>query len=527
MIVMMGKIKQFWINKPLKSILILALLVRLIAVIFSNGYGWHDDHFLVIEASQSWADGKDWDNWLPNGQLETWPNKEPVPSGHSLLYAGIHYVLFSIMNFLGINNPDIKIMLIRLLHALFSLLIISFSYKITKRYSDERIAKQVGLILALLWFMPFFSVRNLVEFVCIPFILWGTWLIVKDKAPKINLFVWAGLLMGVAFSIRYQTIVFAGGVGLVLLFTNKVKEAFIFGAAVLFSIILVQGGIDLFVWGRPFAEFQEYVKYNLAHKGDYGTNVWYMYTTVLGGMLLLPLGVVFFFGWFSIIKKYPLLFWPSFLFFMFHNLFSNKQERFILPILPFFVIAGAIGWWQFMDKSKFWQDNKMLFKGMMVFFWTFNFIALPIVSTTYSKRSRCESMNYIGTKTNAKSILLEDTNRGSVDYLPNFYSGRYIKMYKYAKPSINGLEKLTYSCYNTSYTSVIQTPEYFSYNDVENPDYVLFIGEKRLEQRLVNLKKYYPDIEYETTINPSYMDMLMRRITPSNNNQLVFIYKIN
>ncbi len=524
----MNKIKQYWSLKPLQCILILALFVRLIAVVFSNGYGWHDDHFLVIEASQSWADGTDWDNWLPEGQLERNPDIEPIPSGHSLLYVGVHYILFSVMNFIGLNNPDIKIMIIRLLHALFSLLVISFSFKITKRISDERIAKQVGLILALLWFMPFFCVRNLVEFVCMPFLLWGLWLIVKEnKKPKLSIFIWAGLLMGIAFSIRFQTLIFSGGVGLVLLFTKRVKEAFIFGASVFLAIILVQGGIDLFVWGRPFAEFQEYVKYNILHKGDYGTNVWYMYTTVLGGMVILPLGIMFFFGWFSTIRKYPLLFWPSFLFFAFHNIFSNKQERFILPILPFFVIAGAIGWWQFMDKSKFWQNHKMLFKGMMVFFWVLNFIALPVVSTTYSKRSRCESMAYIGRHTNAQSILIENTNKSGVSSLPNFYAGRYITMYKYAKPTIHNSKKLTYCGYNNRFTSVIQTPEYFKYNNVDDPEYVLFMGEKRLDERIVDFKKYYPNIEYETTINPSYIDLLMRKITPSNNNQLVFIYKIN
>jgi hypothetical protein len=42
---------------------IIALIDRLIAVIFSQGYGFHDDHFLVIEASEAWAKGYDWNNW--------------------------------------------------------------------------------------------------------------------------------------------------------------------------------------------------------------------------------------------------------------------------------------------------------------------------------------------------------------------------------------------------------------------------------------------------------------------------------
>lgn len=523
----MNKLKILWEEKPLQSIILIALVIRIIAALFSQGYGWHDDHFLIIEESQSWVDGTDWNNWLPNGQLETNPNQEPIPSGHSLFYVGIHFMLFSIMKFIGISNPAIKMLIIRFLHALFSLLIVSFSYKITKHYYTQKAAKIAGLVTALLWCMPFLSVRNLAEIVSIPFLLWGFWLILKtDKNQKISLFLWAGILMGIAFSIRFQTLVFSAGVGFVLLFTKRIKQAFIFGAGVFLSIIIIQGGIDIAIWKRPFAELTEYINYNITHKNDYGTNVWYMYTTVLLGLVIPPLSLFFYFGWFNTIKKQPLLFWPTFAFFMFHNLFANKQERFILTILPFFIIAGTVGWWQFMDKSKFWQKNQKLFKIAMVLFWTLNLIALPILSTTYTKRSRCESMAYIGKHTNAKTLILEDTNRSGVQVLPNFYSGRWIKMYDYPKPTITDSTRLTWISDGIRFNAKIQTPEYFKYNNLEVPKYVLFLGEKNIKNRVENFKKYY-NINYEITIQPSYIDMLMKKITPSNNNQTIFIYKIN
>ncbi|MBL7899477.1 MAG: hypothetical protein JNJ99_13140, partial [Crocinitomicaceae bacterium] len=60
-----------------KTILIAALVIRIIAAIFSQGYGMHDDHFLVIEASSSWVDGYDYNHWLP------WsPESKGVPEGH-------------------------------------------------------------------------------------------------------------------------------------------------------------------------------------------------------------------------------------------------------------------------------------------------------------------------------------------------------------------------------------------------------------------------------------------------------------
>ena len=49
----------------LKTILFFGLVVRLIAAVFSQGYGMHDDHFLIIEASTSWVYGYDYNGWLP------------------------------------------------------------------------------------------------------------------------------------------------------------------------------------------------------------------------------------------------------------------------------------------------------------------------------------------------------------------------------------------------------------------------------------------------------------------------------
>ena len=46
---MKHRILEMWNNQPLKLILLIGLLLRLVAAIFSKGYGMHDDHFLVLE----------------------------------------------------------------------------------------------------------------------------------------------------------------------------------------------------------------------------------------------------------------------------------------------------------------------------------------------------------------------------------------------------------------------------------------------------------------------------------------------
>ena len=60
------KILTYYEHLPLKSILLVGLFFRLLAVIFSKGFGWIDDQFLIIEIAQSWADGVDYYGWLPD-----------------------------------------------------------------------------------------------------------------------------------------------------------------------------------------------------------------------------------------------------------------------------------------------------------------------------------------------------------------------------------------------------------------------------------------------------------------------------
>ncbi len=526
----MNFIKKYWNEQPLMFIIIIALVLRLVSVVFSQGYGMHDDHFLVIEASQSWVDGTDYNDWLPSSQRLINPDVEPTPEGHSFFYVGLHFLLLKLLQAIGIFSPIIKMYIIRFLHALFSLLVIIYSYKITEKLSNQKTAKQVGILLAALWFMPFLSVHNLVGVVCIPFLLIGTWLIVNSDTKKNVMlqYLLAGLVMGVGFSVRFQTSLFIGGTGLVLLFQKKWKEAIIFGIGSIFSIIVIQGIVDIFIWGRPFAELTEYIKYNIAHKTDYGTNRWYMYFTVLMGMIIPPIGVFLFFGWFRTWKKYTILFLPSFLFFLFHTLFPNKQERFILTIIPFVIIAGFIGWNEFVDKSKFWKKNKRLLKACFVFFWIINLLVLPFVSTTYSKQSRVEAMVYLSRYKNINSIICEDSNRNGVTMLPMFYLGQWINMYNIPKCTDCDSTKMHSLKRVSRYVHAIYSPKYLTQlSKEEQPNFVLFFDDRNLEKRIENIKKYYPKLTYETTILPSFVDRVMRKLNPSNVNQIIYIYKTN
>lgn len=319
---------------PLQQILFLAFVVRLISVVFSKGFGFHDDHFLIIEASQSWVDGYDYNNWLPS---ETDPNRQP--SGHPLFYVGFQFLFFKLLKFLSITDPQTKMFYVRLLHALWSLLIIKYAYKITQKLSNTKIANYVGILLALFWFMPFISVRNLAELVCLPPLMLGLLLIIEKQNFKNYLF--AGLLFGIAFSIRFQIVFMLIGLGIAILILKtpfKYIVSIILGFII--TVLFTCGLVDYLIWKIPFAEFMGYVQYNLDNATSYGTNNWHMYFDLLLGLLIPPLSFVLFAGYFYSYKKTIVLFWPVLIYFAFHTYFPNKQERFILTIIPIYLIGG-------------------------------------------------------------------------------------------------------------------------------------------------------------------------------------------
>ncbi|MEO0404310.1 MAG: glycosyltransferase family 39 protein, partial [Bacteroidota bacterium] len=232
----MNSIQQFWKNHPLASVLIIALLVRLVAVFGAQGYLMHDDHFLVIEPASSWVVGEDHNNWLPE-------NMKPGSDAHSVnfTYVGTQYVLLKALDSVGIQDPKNQMYWVRFIHALFSLLIVFYGYKIAQKLGGLKTAKTVGLILGLLAFMPNFAIRNLVEMVCIPPLMWSLWMLVKHRDnEQLKGYILAAIGVGIATGIRYQCGVFGVGIGLGLLLKKEWKGFFILGGGSLLVFFLAQ-----------------------------------------------------------------------------------------------------------------------------------------------------------------------------------------------------------------------------------------------------------------------------------------------
>jgi hypothetical protein len=495
---MKKKILDYYNQNPLTLILIVALIIRLFSVIFAKGYGMHDDHFLIIETSRSWAQGMDFQHWLPNGQ-----GNNAIPQGHSFTYPLLMFLLFKFLNFIHITSLDTQMYFVRLLHALFSLLTIFFSYKITmKATKNKHLSNIVGWALCLLWCMPWLSVRNLVEITCIPFILWATYIYIRHEKPTIKDAFLSGMVMALGFSFRFQLIFFIGGFGLAMLIYKQWKQALVWTVALLIVFSLTQIS-DVFLWHRPFAEMQEYIMYNFTHSGDYITGGFFEYFGVLLLLLMPPISVFLLFGFFYGYKRL-FLFLPAFCFLIFHSIFPNKQERFIFPIMPFVLLLGVVGINDFFTKHPNMSKIKKTIRVCTIISLVFNFILLIPVTIHYSKRARVEAMVYLHHYQNqTKAYLVEGVPVESAPMLPRTYMGSDAKQFNIDSDTIDVSKQ--------SYTPI--------------PDFVLFVSNKDLSKRLSTMKKKYPNLAYETTVMPSPIDNIMCKINRHNKNYPIIIYR--
>ncbi len=492
-----------------RTIIFAALIVRVIAAIFSQGYGMHDDHFLIIEASASWVDGFDYNKWLP------WTEgNRGMPEGHTFTYVGLNYLLFSVLKGIGIADPKILMLINRLIHALFSLLVVKYGFKITERLSNKKNAVIVGWLLALLWLWPFLSVRNLAEVAPIPFIMWAMWLVIKrdpgfittDSLRKVKLywinFFYAGLLLGLATSFRYQIGVFAIGVAAYYFFKWRFREFALICLGVLLVFCLTQGVVDYFIWGYPFAELHIYTTYNMNEGTGYIPNNNYaMYLMVLMGAFF-PLGILMGIGFFKSYKKYLILFLPVILFIIFHTFYPSKQERFIMTVLPAFVILGVIGYESLLSRQ-FWSNA---WKHCYRIFWILNIPLLFAACFTYSKKSRVEAMYYIyEQQLKPKRVLFELTGETSYSMAPRFYAQRW-------DFAITLRDKPTQPAY---------------VNPNLRYDLIFFYDDYRIEERRAEFDTLYPNMTLGTVCRPSMVDRLLRWLNPRNKNEYIEVWKTN
>ena len=492
----MNQAIHLWKTQPIVVIAVVAIATRLLAVVFAGGYGYHDDHFLVIEPAQGWVEGQDVNNWLIDRYEES-------TSGRSLLYPGVHYLLFAGLEAIGIASPAVKMALARLILAAYSLLIVVYGYRLVRLVASPSQANFVGLLLATYWMLPQISVRNLVEVAPIPLMLIASYWVVQHtrKLKPITVLFWAGILFGFCFSLRYQTLFFSGGIGLGYLLLRQWKATLWLVLGTLLPIVLIHGVGDWLATGLPFGKVWYYIEYNILYSNAYSTEPWYTYLLILAGVFIPPVSLFLLFG-FAISYRVNFPVWLGvLLFLMFHSLFPNKQERFIFTIIPHLLVFGYLGWQQFLTRSPRWQSYRLFRRGSWVFFWVINLIMVVIYSTYYNKQARIEGMQYLAKQGDTQALLMVDLQRNNVKPPPLFYLEKRVPVYDLHQDS--DWQVMRDSLYR------LPQPAF--------PNYAVVMQKQGqdISDTPEQLKALFAEVDYEATFTMSTVDRVRNRLNRS------------
>jgi len=335
---MKEKLFFFSIKHPLLYILSLAVVLKILAALFTDGW-LNDIDFNYYSIPTSW-----------------------------------------------LANPWI-VYISRLALGAFSLLIITTAYRITKIIADKTTALEIATFGALYWAVPDLTVHPNASIVALPFLLYGTVLILRQQYILDNLetekfhrtsFIIAGFCLGLGFAVYYHSLIYYIGILITLFILKNWKGALMTLIGYVLAVGITQTIIDLVIYHKPFVAMTRFF-------GDFGNCFNYVFglefnIKIVGLFLLValvpPMSVMLIFGFFRVFRKYSLLVLPT-LITLVYSIFILDDWSVLLLTVPTYVIAGYVGWKEFHKNSAFWTKNKWLLLTCYMIFAVLN-IALMI-----------------------------------------------------------------------------------------------------------------------------------------------------
>ena len=325
---MKEKLLFFSIRHPLSLILLLAIVLKILAAIFTSGW-MTESNFNCYTIPNSWLENQ----WI--------------------------------------------VYISRLILGAFSLLIITIAYRITKIIADKTTALEIATFGAFLWAVPFVTVHPFAAVVALPFMLYGTLLILKQQYLLDNheiekfhrtSFIIAGFCLGLGFAVYYGSLIYYIGILLTLFILKNWKGALMTLIGYVVAVGITQTFVDLLIYHRPFVAMTRFF-------GDFGccfSNIPSNFYCIFGlefnikavGLFLLlalvpPMSLMLIFGFFRVFRKYILLVLPTLLTLLYAIATLHDLDAWLLTV-PTYVIAGYVGWKEFHKTSAFWTKNKWL-----------------------------------------------------------------------------------------------------------------------------------------------------------------------
>lgn len=288
---------------------------------------------------------------------------------------------------LGLNSPTQQIQFVLLLLGALTYLTVFFCVKnIFKNRKDQDLA--LGLT-SFYFILPLVYSRPLIENLSSSWVMLSALFAFKflEKKQLSSIFL-SIVFISLAALFRFQSgvCVLAWIPILFLHRTRKSVGIFILSSAFAF---VFTGLLDLLLTGGFHRSLKAYVDYNLQYASGYGTTPFYTFILLFLGLSLPPafIGRYREFNW---KKSYqgllaPLLYFGVFV--LAHSLIPHKEERFMIPVLPLFLIllTPLAHYWIFEAKSR-WR---------VAYFCSLNFLLLPLACFSTPQNNVISLVRYL------------------------------------------------------------------------------------------------------------------------------------
>jgi phosphatidylinositol glycan class B len=330
----MLKINPF-IKSPEGLGLILLIFFHAVASYFSFGFHHPDEHFQILEFANYWI------GLVPDASKLPWEFAAQIrPWFQPMLHGSVMRAAL----LLDVYNPFTLAFLFRLMYSalnIWGMWLLWLEFK--KRFHLNPLW---FLWISLIWFFPYIHVRTSSENLAGIFLTFAFVAFLRNQ----KLF-WIGLLFGFSFLARYQVALGIFGFGIYLLYRDRKITKDQFGLLLGFLIPVGLGVLlDRIGYGNWVFTPYRYFKVNLVDgvAATFNPYPWYQYFIwifQLNPLVSLPL----FIGTIFYAKRVRFDALSAFVwsFFILHLFITNKEYRFLFPILNLVPFLAVIGFQEF------------------------------------------------------------------------------------------------------------------------------------------------------------------------------------
>ena len=317
-------------------------VVLLVTAWTSYGYFGLDEHFQIIEFAGSKLGIVPTQNlpWEFLAEIRPW------------LQPAVFVGLCKSLGFLGIENRFAWTFVFRLFCAVFGFLAVWKVYRLgTVWFPDKRVQRRHLWLCTTLGFLPFLLVRTSSENLSASFFTIAVCILLMRMNPMnpdtstVPAWIWlfSGLLLGLAFEFRYQIVIMIGGLGLWLILYAKTRWKSILVWSIGFFMVCAIGMFaDQYGYGKRVFPFFNYFRVNLIEGKltDFGTDPFYAYIYLMSSNIFAPIALILFIATVALWIRKPrhVLVWITLPFFLFHCFVGHKEFRYLFPLLPLILL---------------------------------------------------------------------------------------------------------------------------------------------------------------------------------------------